>query len=75
MKKSNIDLSAKYRKQDNRQKFQLGGLVKKAGIHELEANILLGAFIDIQEKLHGARSEYYKKMFAEKGHIAFSDNQ
>lgn len=37
------------RKQDTRQKIQLGGLVKKAGLHEEPPAVLLGLLLEAKE--------------------------
>ena len=73
LKKSRIEarekrLKEKERKVRTRRLIELGGLVSKAGIEELNNNSLLGALLDIKEKL---KEESTVKKWKDKGGAAF----
>lgn len=60
------------RKQDTRNKIQLGGLVIKAGLTEEETAVLLGAFLTIAGELSGPDAEITKRRYRRLGDQAFS---
>ncbi len=61
------------RKQDTRQKIQLGGLVKKAGLANEKSAVLLGLLLDAAEKLQGEEATSLRIDWMIKGDIAFSE--
>ena len=77
LKKSRIEarekrLKEKERKVRTRRLIELGGLVSKAGIEELNNNALLGALLDIKEKLN---EESTVKKWKDKGAAAFEEDK
>ncbi|HEV2524509.1 MAG TPA: conjugal transfer protein TraD [Gammaproteobacteria bacterium] len=60
------------RKQDTRQKIQLGGLVKKAGLHEEPPAVLLGLLLEAKESLESSRGEKFREGYRLKGDIVFT---
>ena len=73
LKKSRLEakekrLKEKERKIRTRRLIELGGIVSKAGIEELNNNALLGAFLDIKEKL---KEELTIKKWKDRGAVAF----
>ena len=77
LKKSRIEakekrLKEKERKVRTRRLIELGGLVSKAGIEELNNNALLGALLDIKEKL---KEESTVKKWKDKGAAAFEKDK
>lgn len=77
LKKSRIEakekrLKEKERKVRTRRLIELGGLVSKAGIEELNNNALLGALLDIKEKL---KEESAVKKWKDKGAAAFEKDK
>lgn len=77
LKKSRIEskekrLKEKERKVRTRRLIELGGLVSKAGIEELNNNALLGALLDIKEKL---KEESTIKKWKDKGAAAFEKDK
>ncbi|MBF5059710.1 conjugal transfer protein TraD [Candidatus Neptunochlamydia vexilliferae] len=75
-KKSRIEakekrLKEKERKVRTRRLIELGGLVSKAGIDELDSNALLGALLEIKEKVQ----EETLKKWQEKGEAAFEKDK
>ena len=73
LKKSRIEakekrLKEKERNVRTRRLIELGGLVSKAGVEELNNNALLGALLDIKEKL---KEESTVKKWKDKGAAAF----
>jgi hypothetical protein len=77
LKKSRIEakekrLKEKERKVRTRRLIELGGLVSKAGIEELNNNALLGAFLDIKERL---KEEPTVKKWKDKGAAAFEKDK
>lgn len=66
------------RKQETRRKIQLGGLIKKAGLHEESTAVLYGLLLEAVELLQGDDAETLKAQWRLKGDIAFTkekDNQ
>ncbi len=63
------------RKQDTRQKIQLGGLVKKAGLADEKSAVLLGLLLDAAEKLQGEEATSLRIGWMIKGDIAFSEKK
>ena len=59
------------RKADTRQKILLGGLVVKAGLHDVDANIILGMLIDGFSKIQSNDAEYAIQYFKNIGDEAF----
>ncbi|CCB87786.1 conjugal transfer protein TraD [Simkania negevensis] len=77
LKKSRIEaqekrLKEKERKIRTRRLIELGGLVSKAGVEELNNNALLGALLDIKEKLN---EESTVKKWKDKGAAAFEKDK
>lgn len=77
LKKSRIEakekrLKEKERKVRTRRLIELGGLVSKAGIEELNNNALLGALLDIKERL---KQESTVKKWKDKGAVAFEKDK
>ena len=77
LKKSRIEakekrLKEKERNVRTRRLIELGGLVSKAGIEELNNNALLGALLDIKEKL---KEESTVKKWKDKGAAAFEKDK
>lgn len=60
------------RKQDTRRKIQLGGLVKKAGLHDESAAVLLGILTEAAETLELPDAEAVKERWRLKGDILFT---
>jgi hypothetical protein len=63
------------RKQDTRNKIQLGGLVVKAGLAEEETAIILGALVLAAEAINGPEGEIAKRRFRRVGDRMFSEAQ
>jgi Conjugal transfer protein TraD len=59
------------RKADTRQKILLGGLVVKAGLRDIDANVILGILMDGFSKIQGNESEYAVQYFKNLGDEAF----
>jgi len=77
LKKSRIEakekrLKEKERKVRTRRLIELGGLVSKAGVEELNNNALLGALLDIKEKL---KEESTVKKWKDKGAADFEKDK
>ena len=77
LKKSRIEakekrLKEKERKVRTRRLIELGGLVSKAGVEELNNNTLLGALLDIKEKL---KEESTVKKWKDKGAAVFEKDK
>lgn len=60
------------RKQDTRQKIQLGGLVAKAGLAEEESAVLLGAFMAIFTELAGPEGHSVRRRYQRLGDQIFT---
>jgi hypothetical protein len=63
------------RKKDTRRKIQLGGLVKKAGLDNIPAAVLLGLLMEAAESLQNEDAEAIKNRWRLKGDIAFTLGQ
>jgi len=63
------------RKQDTRNKIQLGGLVIKAGLADAETAVILGALVLAAEAINGPDGEVAKRRFRRAGDRAFSEGQ
>jgi hypothetical protein len=63
------------RKQDTREKIQLGGLVKKAGLAELSTATLYGLLLEAAEKLSGNESESQLTEWKIKGDISLTQEK
>ena len=77
LKKSRIEaqekrLKEKERKVRTRRLIELGGLISKAGVDELNNNALLGALLDIKERL---KEESTIKKWKDKGAAAFEKDR
>ena len=77
LKKSRLEskekrLREKERKVRTRRLIELGGLVSKAGIEELNNNALLGALLDIKEKI---KEESVIKKWKDQGAAAFEKDK
>jgi len=53
-------MSSDHRKADTRHKIELGGLVIKAGLGDMEKAVILGLLIEARERMNGGdgRSEF-----------------
>lgn len=60
------------RKQETRRKIQLGGLIKKAGLHEQPTAVLYGLLLEAAESLQNENAEIIKSQWRLKGDIAFT---
>lgn len=60
------------RKQDTRNKIQLGGLVIKAGLAEEETAVIFGALILAAEAMAGPEGEAARRRFRRVGDRVFS---
>lgn len=60
------------RKQETRQKIQLGGLIKKAGLHEESTAVIYGLLLDAVEQLQSNQAEDIRKAWRLKGDIALT---
>lgn len=63
------------RKQDTRNKIQLGGLVIKAGLGEEETAVIFGALLLTAEAINGPEGEAAKRRFRREGDRVFSAEQ
>jgi hypothetical protein len=63
------------RKQDTRNKIQLGGLIIKAGLAEEETAIILGALVLAAEAINGPEGEVAKRRFRRAGDRTFSEGK
>lgn len=63
------------RKQDTRRKIQLGGLVKKAGLHDEATAVLLGLLLEAAESLQGDEAQNIKSRWRLKGDIALTTSE
>jgi len=77
LKKSRIEakekrLKEKERKVQTRRLIELGGLISKAGVEELNNNALLGALLEIKEKI---QEQSTVKKWRDKGAAAFEKDQ
>lgn len=63
------------RKQDTRNKIQLGGLVIKAGLAEEETAIILGALVLAAEAINGPEGEIARRRFRRIGDRVFSEGK
>jgi hypothetical protein len=60
------------RKQDTRRKIQLGGLVKKAELHEEPTAVILGLLLEAAEKLLSEQAPQHREAWRLKGDIALT---
>ena len=60
------------RKQDTRQKIQLGGLIKKAGLHDEPTAVLLGLLLEAKENLESSTGEKIREEYRLKGDIVLT---
>lgn len=60
------------RKKDTREKIQLGGLVVKAGLREMNKSVLLGWLMELQKRVDGDRAEWAR--LEEIGKRGFEDD-
>lgn len=65
----------KLRKEDTRQKIELGGLVIKAGLDDEDKNVILGLLIAAATALSGPDGEAARRRFREDGIRAFSQQE
>ena len=63
------------RKIDTRQKILLGGLIVKAGLRDIDSNIILGMLIDGATKLQSKDADYVSQYFKDIGDEAFEDDK
>lgn len=59
------------RKKDTREKIQLGGLVAKAGLREMNKAVLLGWLLELSERLNSDQTEWAR--LEAKGKRGFED--
>lgn len=57
------------RKQDTREKIQLGGLIKKVGLENERTAVLLGLLLEAYEQLNSKNGEEYRKRWLIKGQL------
>ena len=60
------------RKEDTRRKIQLGGLIIKAGLHEVPTAVLLGLLLEAKENLESKVGEEIRERYRLRGDIAFT---
>ncbi|MFN7102157.1 MAG: conjugal transfer protein TraD [Pseudorhizobium sp.] len=60
------------RKEDTRRKIELGGLVIKAGLSELDRAVILGALLDAANRLQGENGDAIRDQFADSGRRAMN---
>ena len=63
------------RRQDTRQKIQLGGLVKKAQLEHESTAVLYGLLLKAFEELNGEHSEHFRNAWRIKGDMALTNEQ
>lgn len=63
------------RRQDTRQKIQLGGLVKKAQLEHENTAVLYGLLLEAFEQLNGEHSEHFRNAWRIKGDMALTNEQ
>lgn len=63
------------RKADTRHKIELGGLVVKSGLSDLDRAVLLGALIDVCDRLNGKGGDALESQFFEAGKKAMEGKQ
>lgn len=69
-------MQALERKQDTRQKIQLGGLIKEAGLAEEEPAVIFGLLLEAAEILQSEQAEEVRKRWKLKGDSALTyENQ
>ena len=59
------------RKHDTRRKIQLGGLIKKAGLHDETTAVLYGLLLEAADKLSGEDAQRYRQQWRIAGDLAF----
>lgn len=59
------------RKKDTREKIQLGGLVVKAGLRDVDKAVILGALLEAAERMH---DQTERARFAARGKEAFGND-
>ena len=60
------------RKDDTRRKIELGGLVIKAGLSELDRAVILGALLDAANRLQGENGNAVRVQFEESARRAMN---
>lgn len=60
-------LKAKQRQEDTRRKIQHGGLVVLAGLADLDRGVLLGALLDVADRLNSDQREQLNARFKARG--------
>lgn len=60
------------RKLDTREKIQLGGLVVKAGLRDLDKATILGALLDLSDFVNSGNHEALNR-FKKMGEVAFKE--
>ena len=60
------------RKEDTRQKIQLGGLVKKAGLAEESKAVLLGIFLEAMDALSSEQGSEVRSRWRLRGDFVFT---
>jgi hypothetical protein len=63
----------KERKQDTHQKIQLGGLVVKAGLRDMDKNVILGILQDGIRNLEKQNGSAYREHYKNLGDKAFDE--
>lgn len=65
----------KLRKEDTRQKIELGGLIVKAGLDSEDKAVIFGALLDAVRALSGPDSEAQRSKYREAGKWAFTTGE
>lgn len=60
------------RKEDTRRKIELGGLVIKAGLSELDRAVIFGALLDAANRLQGDNGDVVRDQFKDSGQRAMN---
>lgn len=60
------------RKEDTRRKIELGGLVIKAGLSELDRAVIFGALLDAANRLQGDNGDAVRDQFKDSGQRAMN---
>jgi hypothetical protein len=78
LKQIESHVKSEERKARTRRLIELGGLVTKADLDQMESNVLLGAFLEIKERLSDVPDTHMtniKEAWAKKGGVAFNKEQ
>ena len=64
-------MSTDHRKADTRHKIELGGLVIKAGLGDLDKAVILGLLIEARERMNGSNGRAEFERYSKVGSDAF----